>query len=586
MNTLQELVMRPHPLALVVMGGALVGLLFASFSTYDFAQHLDRQVHSVHCSFVPGLAATDTARTSGCAATLMSPYSSVLRTWIWGGIPISLPAMSVFAFLLFVTAEVILGRRQDDPRATGFLALAAVVPAAASLVMALISLRLVGATCKLCMAMYLGSALCLVGAFLLWRRAAGGASAPPRKPARDITLEGAAPAPGRDPAWAKAAPSADEGAPLPAKGFETTALAPASAPSRGRPRVSHGYLGAACGIGVLFVLLPVAIYAAAAPDHERFLGTCGSLEVDGDGDGVLIPLDENRSGVPAIEVLDPLCPACRSFDARLEASGLDRQLHRRALIFPLDSTCNWMVDDAIHPGACAVSEAVLCAEGRAAEVLAWAFSEQEAIMKAERATAGAAAELVAAQFPELSRCVGSPEAKNRLNRSLRWAVDNHLAVLTPQLFIAGTRLCDEDTDLGLDFALSRLLDRHARGGLTTPSRDDDAPEVNDLRRPEAEDMQRPEAEASREPEVEDKGRPEADDARRPEADAPADPAPDEEEAIEADDVDHPEADETEGFAADDEELPSSEGALGETEAEDEALPYLGEPETGDEGGEP
>jgi uncharacterized membrane protein len=582
--------MRPHPLALVVMGGALIGLVFASFSTYDFAQHLDRQVHSVHCSFVPGLAATDTARTSGCAATLMSPYSSVLRTWIWGGIPVSLPAMSVFAFLLLFATELVLGRRQDDPRATGFLALAAVVPAAASLIMGLISFTIIGATCKLCTAMYLGSAACLVGAVLLWRRAARGSSAAVRQPPRDRTRERAAPAPGSDPAWATStAPEAEPDAP-PVTGTEKTALAFA-APPVAPPRASHGYLAAAFGIGVAFVLVPVVIYAAAAPDHERFLGTCGSLEADADADAVLVALDGNTSGVPAIEVLDPLCPACRSFDARLEASGLDRKLHRRALIFPLDSTCNWMVDDPIHPGACAVSEAVLCAETRAAEVLAWAFAEQEAIMAAERSEPGAATRLVTTRFPELSRCVGSPEARNRLNRSLRWAVSNHLAVLTPQLFVAGTRLCDEDTDLGLDFALSRLLDRHARGALparVTEEGDEAEPDVmergDDPELPGAEpddgDLSRPEPEHVPEDRAEE---------REASGEEPAD-VPGSREVDVDEDVTRPEPEDADreangadrGAAGN---APSDpEGDLRGPEPEDVAVPEP-EAEDGDEGGE-
>ena len=42
-------------------------------------------------------------------------------------------------------------------------------------------------------------------------------------------------------------------------------------------------------------------------------------------------------------------------------------------------------------------------------------------------------------------------------RSLRWAVANALPVMTPQLFVNGTRLCDEDTDLGLEYTLTRML---------------------------------------------------------------------------------------------------------------------------------
>ena len=34
-------------------------------------------------------------------------------------------------------------------------------------------------------------------------------------------------------------------------------------------------------------------------------------------------------------------------------------------------------------------------------------------------------------------------------------------VLTPQLYVNNTRLCDADTDLGLDYMLSRLIERAA-----------------------------------------------------------------------------------------------------------------------------
>ena len=35
---------------------AIAGLAFAGVSTADFIEHLDRQVHSIHCSFIPGAA--------------------------------------------------------------------------------------------------------------------------------------------------------------------------------------------------------------------------------------------------------------------------------------------------------------------------------------------------------------------------------------------------------------------------------------------------------------------------------------------------------------------------------------------------
>jgi uncharacterized membrane protein len=429
------------------MVGAALGLVFAGFSTFDFAQHLDRQVHGVHCSFLPGLTGTQ-AGESGCQTVMMSPYSSWFRASLWGGVPVSLPAMSVFAFLLFFAGEVALSRRQENRRATGFLALATGVPAAASAVMAFVALSKVGAMCKLCIGIYVASALCLLGGVLLWRRAGRAGSADAWAA---LSRQADAPRSG-EPAWVagESEPTAPEPAPTPA---------PTTAPAGG------GYLALAFAAGVVFVAVPVAAYVASAPDHARFVAACGGLDTPGDPYATLVPLDSHPGGAPTVEVLDPLCPACRAFETRLLAAGLSDRLDRKASLFPLDNTCNWMVDRAVHPGACIVSEAVLCAGARAGEVVAWAFEQQDRIREAAARDGKAARRLVTARFPELASCLGSAEVRSRLNRSLRWAVRNHLPVLTPQLYVAGVKLCDEDVDLGLDFALSRMLERFAQGSL-------------------------------------------------------------------------------------------------------------------------
>jgi hypothetical protein len=79
-------------------------------STYDFAAHLDRQVHTITCSFVPGLGGRDATGTSGCHAALMSPFSSFARTTTWGGVPWSLLGLSVFVFLLVFALTLLLGQ--------------------------------------------------------------------------------------------------------------------------------------------------------------------------------------------------------------------------------------------------------------------------------------------------------------------------------------------------------------------------------------------------------------------------------------------------------------------------------------------
>ena len=228
--------------------------------------------------------------------------------------------------------------------------------------------------------------------------------------------------------------------------------------------VSWGVLGAAFVVGIVFVVTPVLVYASSAPDFTHYIGSCGRLEHPADDGGVFVAIGPQTRDVSMIEILDPLCPACRGFERRFGEHRASSEVSRRAVLFPLDHDCNWMIRDSIHPGACAVSEAVLCAEGDAEEVLDWAFDHQEDIHEvSERGGGDAVTTMLRERFPSLADCIGSPTAEARLNRSLRWAVANHLPVLTPQVYVNDTRLCDEDTDLGLDWALARLLDREEGG---------------------------------------------------------------------------------------------------------------------------
>ena len=450
-----QLVMRRQPWLLVVLVGAVVGVVFAAVSTYDFVQHLDRQVHTLHCSFIPG--ATH-AGESGCQVAMMSPYSSVFRTHVWGGIPISLAALAVFAFLVFYTLDLVVTRRKHDVRATGFLALATALPAGASLVMLVISLAKLGTTCKLCVCIYVASALCVIGGLGAWRRARRGGERPNERP-NELPDE---------PAFATARTAAADDQRSRAR---LVAVEPAGA-------TSTRFLAMMFATGVAFVVIPIAVYLALAPDHARFIGTCEALAHPDDTYHIMVRLERSApaSGGPAnraptIEVLDPLCPACRAFEQRLAASGLGDQLERKAVLFPLDNTCNWMVTEATHPGACTISEAVLCAGDESPAVIAWAFAQSDQIRAATKADPAAAARLVKQRFPALAACVGSPDARSRLNKSMRWIVANNIRVLTPQVFVDNVKLCDEDVDLGLEYTLANMLDRHAHHTLEAVPRD-------------------------------------------------------------------------------------------------------------------
>lgn len=395
-----------QPLSLLCALASSAGFVFAAVSTSDFVAHLDRQVHGIHCSFLPGLAAADQTGESGCHTTLMSPYSSVLRETVWGGIPVALPAMPVFAFLAFFVGWIVLRGLESHRRATATLFLGTLVPLLTSVGMGYLSFAKLDAACKLCIGIYASSAVASLSAFLLWRRAIAQAE----------SLDARGPAFG----WRSA--------------------------------------GIAAVLAGVFVTLPVGAYAWAAPDFSTYVGACGSLPHFGHEPSVLLNLGEQRGRTEMLEVLDPLCPSCKGFEERWGAMERGDEVDRKALLFPLDDSCNWMIDRAIHPGACSVSEAVLCAE-TPEPVLDWAFQNQKAIMEATAQDAGAAERMAKAAFPRLSSCIGSAAAKAKVNQSLRWAVKNQLQVLTPQVFVNGWRLCGEDTDLGLDFALSRLIEK-------------------------------------------------------------------------------------------------------------------------------
>src|SRR5512140_2257626 len=122
---------------LVALGGAVLGALFSGVSTADFMAHLDRQVHAITCSFIPG-AAKEIAE-SGCRTVMMSPYSSFFREQLWGGVPVSLWALAVFAFLAYRTA-LVLWRGGTSRGETTVLVAAAALPVAMSILFGAIAI--------------------------------------------------------------------------------------------------------------------------------------------------------------------------------------------------------------------------------------------------------------------------------------------------------------------------------------------------------------------------------------------------------------------------------------------------------------
>lgn len=386
---------------ILVAAAAVFGAVMAGVSTRDFISHLDGQVHAVSCSVMPGGEAV--IGQSGCKEAMLSPWSSLFRTKYWGGMPVSLLGLAVFAFIAALSVAVAFGR-QITRRDTGFVWLATLVPVGASLVWGTLAYTRLGEFCQVCVGMYAASGAMFVLAAVAHFRAARGAGGLP---------------------W--------------------------------------GRFGLWFVEGVAAVGLLAGVYAMRAPEERKSLEGCGSLVAPEDPKGVLLTLP-GPGTTPALAVLDPLCPACRSFDERLKLSELDKRLATRVLLFPLDSTCNWMVKTSLHPGACQVSEAMLCSPGEADKILAWSFENQARLLELGGSDAKALADELTTRWPATKGCLGTSRAKDKITSGLRWAVENALPVLTPQLYVGAKRMCDEDTDLGLEFTLNHMIDAQAKAG--------------------------------------------------------------------------------------------------------------------------
>src|SRR5262245_25744806 len=147
---------RTRVIALVALVAAIVGFVFAAYSTHDYAAHLDRQVHSVHCSFIPGAPASEDGD-NACKTALFSPYSAILRTSYWGGIPISLFAMGAFGFLAGLGLLIALAKTGPPRWALVLFGIAGIGPLIASIVMFTISATRLHTFCKLCVGIYVCS---------------------------------------------------------------------------------------------------------------------------------------------------------------------------------------------------------------------------------------------------------------------------------------------------------------------------------------------------------------------------------------------------------------------------------------------
>lgn len=383
--------------AILALLASVLALVFASYSTLDYAAHLDRHLHDVHCSFVPGAPPTNDAEP--CRAAMYSPYSALLKEALWGGIPISLFALGAFAFMAGFAAYLAAAGRRAPRQAIGFFAAVSATPLLVSIVMFIISVTEVGSLCKTCVGIYVSSLLLAIAG-----------------------LSGLGSLRGYD-----------------------------------RPAVSFLYPVVWLSALGITTLLPAVVYASEAPDHSEYLTRCGSLKQATDEQGALLHVRGPQAAMSSTLFEDPMCPTCKAFHERLHNEGILSRLDAKLVMFPLDSECNWMLDRPLHPGACVLSKAVLCGKERANDVLLWAFDQQVYLTRAGKAGEAVLKEVIRRRWgDEMVRCMDSRETDVQLNNHLHYASNNSVPVSTPQFYLENRRVCDEDTDIGLRYALRRL----------------------------------------------------------------------------------------------------------------------------------
>jgi hypothetical protein len=281
-------------------------------------------------------------------------------------------------------------------------------PLLVSLVMFVISLTKLGDLCKTCVGIYIASFLLALGGFLSL-----------------ATLKG-------DPGDAQAARAvrASAGPVLPLVWLVSLAV---------------------------ITLVPAVVYAASVPDHGAYISKCGELPKQPDQHTAVVQMRTANSRQPTILFEDPLCPTCKAFHDRLVGEDLFDKLDVQLILFPLDNTCNWMLDSALHPGACLVSKAVLCGGEQSRQVLEWAYEEQAYLTRAGKQGDGTLRAVIQQRWGDtMLKCIDQRETGVRLNKHLHFASENNVPVSTPQMYLGKLRVCDEDTDIGLRYTLARL----------------------------------------------------------------------------------------------------------------------------------
>lgn len=322
-----------------------------------------------------------------CDRVATSRYSVFL------GLPVAAWGVLGYAVPAGLAGWALARRRPHPGWPAGLLLLVSAAAVAASIALALVSKLLIGAFCLLCAAAWTLSFLLLVAA---WRASR--------------------------PAGVAAAVRAD-----------------VAVLRRNLPRT------AAVAVAL------AAVLAAAVVAYPRYwtkpahaVGTAGPPAAGAQRPGVparpavpgAVPATTAQAG-DAREIVvfsDYACPFCakahEDTEAALARNPEIRVVHRH---FPLDPECNPLVKRQIHPGACALARAAICAEaqGKEREMSTALFRNQEARRPVESLAADLGLDLAL-----FRACIAAPETDKRLAADVAEGIGRGIKV-TPSFVVGG-----------------------------------------------------------------------------------------------------------------------------------------------------
>jgi protein-disulfide isomerase len=360
--------------------GALLAALALGLVGVALSIALTRLHADAHAGVASFCAISDTVN---CDKVATSPYSVAL------GLPVAVWGVLGFGLAAALAGRGLAGRRPHAAFPRGLLLLVAAAATAASVALAVVSKTLIGAWCILCAAGWVTSVALLAAAAIACRPA--GVASSIRADLRAVRAM-----PGSSVAIALLGLAvvgvAMAGYPRYWERKASAAPAPGAATVPGGPRTEP----------------PPAVPAVATAENP--------------GPGVVV------------EYSDYDCPFCARAHVRtkeLLARYPEWKLVRRQ--FPLDPACNGAVKRSIHPGACDLARAGICAaeQGRFGEMDEALFATQRARVPPSELARGLGLDL--ARF---EACLASPDTERAIARDVEAGVRDGVRA-TPTYLVGG-----------------------------------------------------------------------------------------------------------------------------------------------------